>query len=105
MCFTDRRRFLGTASAALAAFALPAASRARAATASWPERPIKWVVPYLAGTGPDITARVLAEAVGPLLGQPVVIENKGGAGGNIGARLVARAPPACLLYTSPSPRD
>lgn len=92
MCFTDRRRFLGTASAALAAFALPAVSRARAAAAPWPERPIKWVVPYLAGTGPDITARVLAEAVGPMLGQPVVIENKGGAGGNIGARLVARAP-------------
>jgi tripartite-type tricarboxylate transporter receptor subunit TctC len=51
------------------------------------------VVPYLAGTGPDITARVLAEAVGPLLGQPVVIENKAGAAGNIGARLVARAAP------------
>jgi tripartite-type tricarboxylate transporter receptor subunit TctC len=79
--------------ASLAAALLPAASCALAAEAAWPERPIKWVVPYLAGTGPDITARILAEAVGPLLGQAVVIENKAGAAGNIGARLVARAAP------------
>ncbi len=85
-----RRRLLA---AAAATALLPAALGARAAEAEWPDRPIKWVVPYLAGTGPDITARVLAEAVGPLLGQPVVIENKAGAAGNIGARLVARAAP------------
>jgi tripartite-type tricarboxylate transporter receptor subunit TctC len=51
------------------------------------------VVPYLAGTGPDTGARILAEAAGPLLGQPIIIENKGGAAGNIGARQVARAAP------------
>ncbi|MDQ0037840.1 tripartite-type tricarboxylate transporter receptor subunit TctC [Variovorax boronicumulans] len=77
---------------ALAASLLPAAWPAFAADADWPSRPIKWVLPYLAGTGPDNTARALAEAVGTLLGQPVVIENRGGAAGNIGARLVARAP-------------
>ncbi|MDP9903010.1 Bug family tripartite tricarboxylate transporter substrate binding protein [Variovorax ginsengisoli] len=60
---------------------------------NWPDRPIKWIVPYLAGTAPDNTARVLAEGVATLLGQPVIIENRAGAGGNIGARLAAKAPP------------
>ncbi|MDN8612303.1 Bug family tripartite tricarboxylate transporter substrate binding protein [Variovorax ginsengisoli] len=85
----QRRRLLGCAAAAAL---LPAAWPAFAAE-PWPSRPIKWVLPYLAGTGPDITARILAEAVSPLLGQPVVIENRAGAGGNIGARLVAKSPP------------
>ena len=82
---------------AIAASALlPAIARAAgtATTAAWrPTRPVKWIVPYLAGTGPDNGARILAEAVGPLLGQPVIIENRGGAAGNIGARQVARAAP------------
>lgn len=60
---------------------------------NWPDRPIKWIVPYLAGTAPDNTARVLAEGVSPLLGQPVIIENRAGAAGNIGARLAAKASP------------
>ena len=72
---------------------LPLAATAANAADHWPSRPIKWVVPYLAGTGPDIGARILAEAAGPLLGQPIIIENKGGAAGNIGARQVARAAP------------
>lgn len=77
---------------ALAASLWPAAWPALAAGGEWPSRPIKWVLPYLPGTGPDITARTLAEAVSPLLGQPVVIENRAGAAGNIGARLAAIAP-------------
>ena len=88
----NRRALCG----AIAASALlPAIARAAGANASaWrPTRPVKWVVPYLAGTGPDNAARILAEALGPLLGQPVVIENRGGAAGNIGARQVARAAP------------
>ncbi|MFM9924411.1 tripartite tricarboxylate transporter substrate binding protein [Variovorax sp. H27-G14] len=71
---------------------LPLAAASHAAD-KWPSRPIKWVVPYLAGTAPDTGARILAEAAGPLLGQPIIIENKGGAAGNIGARQVARAAP------------
>ena len=59
----------------------------------WPNRTIKWVVPYLAGTGPDNTARIVADAVSKELGQPVVIDNKGGAGGNLGARQAAKAAP------------
>jgi tripartite-type tricarboxylate transporter receptor subunit TctC len=78
---------------ALAAAPLAALAGAAIGAEPWPVRPIKWVVPYLAGTAPDHAARVLAEAVAPMLGQPVVIENRGGAAGNIGARLVARAAP------------
>ncbi|GHC85343.1 MFS transporter [Pseudorhodoferax aquiterrae] len=81
----QRRALLGAGlAAALAPFAH--------AADPYPSRPVKWLLPYLAGTGPDNTARILAEAVGPLLGQPVVIENKGGAAGNIGARLAAKSP-------------
>lgn len=78
---------------ALAAAPLLPLAKAASAAEPWPQRPIKWVVPYLAGTGPDTGARILAEAAGRLLGQPVIIENKGGAAGNIGARQVARAAP------------
>ena len=84
-----RRRLLGHA---LAALLLPLGPGLAQAEEAYPSRPIKWVLPYLAGTGPDITARILAEAVAPVIGQPVVIENKAGAAGNIGARIVAKAP-------------
>ena len=58
----------------------------------FPTRPIRWVVPYLAGTAPDNTVRVVAEAMSNILKQPVVVDNKGGVAGNLGAQLVARAP-------------
>lgn len=85
-----RRQWLRMAGASLGAaglgtMGLPALAQ------SWPSRPIKWVVPYMAGTGPDNAARIISEALGQQLGQPVVIENRPGAGGNIGARQVARA--------------
>ena len=59
---------------------------------SYPDRPIKWIVPYLAGTAPDITVRITAEAMSEILKQPVVIENKGGVAGNLGAQMAAKAP-------------
>ncbi|MDR6888470.1 Bug family tripartite tricarboxylate transporter substrate binding protein [Variovorax sp. 3319] len=90
-CIDQSRRALCRALAASPL--LPLAGIAKAAADPWPSRPIKWVVPYLAGTGPDTGARILAEAASRLLGQPVIIENKGGAAGNIGARQVARAAP------------
>ena len=83
-----RRAFVG---AGIAATLAPLARTVYAAD-PYPSRPVKWLLPYLAGTAPDTTARILAEAVGPLLGQPVVIENKAGAAGNIGARLAAKSP-------------
>jgi tripartite-type tricarboxylate transporter receptor subunit TctC len=60
---------------------------------SYPTRPIRFIVPFTAGTGPDILARILGEAMAKKLGQPIVVENKAGASGNIGTDLVAKAPP------------
>lgn len=60
---------------------------------AWPDQPIKIVVPFTPGTGPDIIARFVAERLSPKLGQPVVVENVTGASGNIGSQQVARAKP------------
>ena len=62
------------------------------AQADYPNRPIKWIVPYLPGTAPDTTVRIAAEALSDILKQPVVVENKAGAAGNLGAQLAAKAP-------------
>jgi tripartite-type tricarboxylate transporter receptor subunit TctC len=59
---------------------------------SYPNQPIKFVVPYTPGTGMDTIARVTGPRLAARLGQPVVVENRAGASGNIGADLVARAP-------------
>ena len=61
--------------------------------AAWPERPITAIVPFAAGGGTDGVARILADHLGRNLGQAVVIENRGGANGNIGAVAAARARP------------
>jgi tripartite-type tricarboxylate transporter receptor subunit TctC len=79
------------------AVAAPMASThawAQVATASggWPAKPIKIVQPFAAGSGGDIVSRVLAEKMQAELGQPVVVENRAGAGGNIGAQMVSRQP-------------
>lgn len=58
----------------------------------YPNRPIRWIVPYLAGTAPDNTVRIVADAMGGILKQAVVVDNKPGAAGNLGAQLAARAP-------------
>lgn len=58
----------------------------------WPVRPIRWVVPFPPGGAMDVIARSLGEKAGKALGQPFIIDNKPGAGGNIGADLVARSP-------------
>jgi tripartite-type tricarboxylate transporter receptor subunit TctC len=59
---------------------------------TWPSRPVTMIVPFTAGTTSDVIARSLAQELTTKLGQPIVIENKGGAGGNLGASTVARAP-------------
>lgn len=63
-----------------------------ARSASYPHRPIHLVVPFAAGGSSDLVARLVADAMQPFLGQALVVENKGGAGGMIGSEAVARAP-------------
>ena len=72
-----------------ATFVLTAATHAQA----WPNRPIKFVVPFAAGGANDLMARAAAEGASRVLGQPVVIDNKPGAGSTLGAELVAKSPP------------
>jgi tripartite-type tricarboxylate transporter receptor subunit TctC len=85
----SRRRILQLAATAVA---LPAAARAGFAQA-WPSRYVRLVVPFAAGGGGDAIARPLANRLSEVWGQQVVIENRGGAGGNVGAQMVAQSPP------------
>ncbi|PWC29106.1 Bug family tripartite tricarboxylate transporter substrate binding protein [Teichococcus aestuarii] len=78
-----------------AAAVLPAPHPARAqatATPAWPSRPVRMVVPFAAGGSTDVSARLLAPRMQEVLGQPVVIENRAGAGGTLGSDAVAKAP-------------
>ncbi|HAU57922.1 MAG TPA: hypothetical protein DCW87_10485 [Comamonadaceae bacterium] len=65
---------------------------AMAQTAPWPERPIKIVVPFAPGGATDLVARLVGTEIAKDLGQPVIVENKGGAAGNLGADAVAKSP-------------
>jgi tripartite-type tricarboxylate transporter receptor subunit TctC len=86
----SRRRFLSLASAALAT---PALSRS-AFAADWPkDRIIHAIVPFSAGSTIDIVGRIVTDPVGRQLGQTIVIDNRGGAGGTIGSAIVAKAEP------------
>lgn len=78
---------------------------ARAQTSGWPARPVKLVVVYPTGGPADAAARLIAERLSPLLGQPVVVENKGGAGGSIGLDAVLKAAPDgyTLAFSAISP--
>lgn len=85
---------------------LPALLVARAATAqpTFPTRPVTLVVPFAAGGGTDVVARVIAQHMESTLGQPVVVENKAGANGNIAGAFVAKAQPDghIVLYNTSS---
>src|SRR6201994_2235435 len=80
------------AAALVAAVALPCAVQ-RATAQTYPTRPVTVIVPFAAGGGNDILARLLTQHMGQALGQQFVIENRPGAGGTIGARAVAKAAP------------
>ena len=82
-----RRRALVTTAALVLLAALPAAAWAQA----YPSKPLTMVVPFSAGGTTDILARIVGKAMEAELGQPIVIDNKAGAGGNIGAQAAARA--------------
>jgi tripartite-type tricarboxylate transporter receptor subunit TctC len=82
-----RRRFVGLA----AAVAAPSILATRASSSDWPAKPVRIVVPFTPGGSTDITARLIGNRLQEIWGQSVVIENKGGAGGNIAADLVAHS--------------
>jgi tripartite-type tricarboxylate transporter receptor subunit TctC len=84
----NRTRRHAALAALLLAFAAPLACRA-----DWPDRPIKWVVPFAAGGANDLIARAAAEGVSRRLKQPVVIENKPGAGTLVGSDFAAKSKP------------
>src|SRR6266550_6080227 len=73
----------------LATFAAPTSGRAQ----SYPNRPVRLVVPFPAGGPADALGRVLADQLNKEWSQPVIVENRGGAGGNLGAEVVARSAP------------
>ena len=85
----NRRRTIATCLAVFAALVLPRAAHAQA----YPDRTITYVVPSSPGSSPDIVGRIMAEALAKILGQPVVVMNRPGAGGTIAAAAAAKAVP------------
>lgn len=76
------------AAACIAATAVPAP----AADTAWPQRPVRFVVPFGAGSATDVVARTVGQNLSEALGQPIVVDNRAGANGTIGAELAAKAP-------------
>ena len=79
---------------------------AGAAAQRFPDKPLRFVIPFAAGGGSDVMARVIAEPLSQRLGQPVIVDNKPGGNATIGADFVAKSPPDgyTWLHTSPGPQ-
>ncbi len=89
MKLPHRRQFLRLAAGATA---LPVLSRAASAQA-YPTRPVRWIVAAGPGSSPDIVARLVGQRLSERLGQPIIVDNRPGGGGNIGTQAVVNAPP------------
>jgi tripartite-type tricarboxylate transporter receptor subunit TctC len=87
-----RTLLLGAASAAAALLGTGMCAPARA-TPDYPVRPVRWIVPYTAGGATDVLSRLICQRLSERLGQPFVVENKPGAGSNIGTQAVISSPP------------
>lgn len=94
-----RRAALAAVAAALGLLAAPGAH----AQSDWPSKPVRIVVPFAAGGTTDIVARVVAEQLAPVLKQPVIVENRAGAGGNVGAEAVAKSAPDGYTFLMGTP--
>nr|MBF0684456.1 tripartite tricarboxylate transporter substrate binding protein [Pseudomonas sp.] len=96
-----RRGLLGLAATAAVLGHAPAVL----AQDGWPNAPIDLIVPFPPGSSPDLVARTIADPLAAVLGQPVIVTNKAGAGGNIGTRTAARAKPDgnTILFTINGP--
>ncbi|MDB5855757.1 MAG: Tripartite tricarboxylate transporter family receptor [Herminiimonas sp.] len=91
MINTKRRRLARVVGTAALACLLPAAGAA--AMDDWPARPLRLIVPFAPGSTPDLVARLVGERLSARLSKPVIVENRPGAGGNIGTDLVAKSAP------------
>src|ERR1700728_5146691 len=89
----SRRGIIKAAGALAAGIAAPALLRVRSAYAAYPDRPIKYVVANTPGGPSDIVGRIVAAALQQSTGKTFIIENRGGAGGNIGMEYVAHSDP------------
>src|SRR5205814_256089 len=92
-CLSCRARSASVLISPRLAFACAALAAPGALAQAYPSQPIKVVVPFTPGTGMDIIARTVGPKLSERLGQPIVVENKPGASGNIGAEMVAKSPP------------
>jgi tripartite-type tricarboxylate transporter receptor subunit TctC len=90
---TSRREFLHRVATAALGATVPLLAQAQAQSQAWPARPVRFVVGFPAGGGADATTRILGSRLSELWGQQVVVENRGGAGGNLAHDMVAHAPP------------
>ena len=100
---TSRRRILKATGAIVAGLAAPTFLRMSSALAAYPDRPIKIVVANTPGGPSDISARMMAAEMQQVLGGSVFVENKGGAGGNIGYGFVARSEPKLTILLTAAP--
>jgi tripartite-type tricarboxylate transporter receptor subunit TctC len=95
----SRRRAIIACLGAFAALALPRDGQAQA----YPDRTINYIVPSSPGSSPDIVGRIMAEALAKILGQPVVVMNRAGAGGTIAAAAAAKATRTDIQSFRPTP--